>query len=125
MTYISPQQTLRRAPRTTFAETTPAVLRYPDGRRVPGKLRVISLTGGLLSLSKPQDQGSKVRLMFLTHKGTVLGSAEMLSPISWHLQPFKFVGLYNDDQHRLQAAIQSSLDQNRRDREQMVRDRAW
>lgn len=90
-----------------------------------GKLQVISVTGGLLCLSKPQDQGSQVRLMFLTRKGTVLGAAEMLSPISWHLQPFKFVGLYEDDQHRLQAAIQLSLDQNRRDREQMVRDRAW
>jgi hypothetical protein len=125
MTYLSPQQASGRAPRTCFAETTPAVLRCQDGRRVPGKLQVISLTGGLLCLSKPLDQGSQVKLMFLTPRGSVLATAEMLSPASWHLQPFKFVGLYDDDQRRLQAAIQSSLDQNRRDHEQMERSRAW
>lgn len=55
----------------------------------------------------------------------MLGAAEMLCPISWSLQPFKFLGLYNDDQQKLQAAIQSSLDQNRQDVGQMERHRAW
>jgi len=113
MTFLFPQQASGRAPRTCFAETTPAVLRCQDGRRVPGKLQVISVTGGLLSLSKPLDQGSQVKLMFLTPRGAVLGAVQMLSPVSWNLQPFKFVGLCDDDQRRLQAAIQSSLDQNR------------
>ena len=113
MTYLSPEQASRRAPRTSFAETTAAVLRCHDGRRVPGKLKVISVTGGLLSLSRPLNQGCHVKLMFLIPGGSVFGTAEMLSPISWTLQPFKFVGLYDDDQLRLQAAIQSSLDQNR------------
>jgi hypothetical protein len=126
MTYLPPPpQGARRAPRTCFAETTPAVLRCQDGRRVPGKLQVISLTGGLLCLSKPLDRGSQVKLMFLTHKGSVLGVAEMLCPVSWGLQPFRFVGLYDDDQRRLQAAIQSSLEQNRRDHEHIERYRAW
>lgn len=114
-----------RAPRTCLAETTPAVLRFQDGRRVPGKLKIVSLTGGLLSLSKSLDQGSQVKLMFLTGRGSVLGAAEMLRPVSWGLQPFKFVGLYDDDQRRLQAAIQSSLDQNRRDYDKVERHRAW
>src|SRR5215831_4741369 len=115
MKYPSPSQASRRAPRTCFAETTPAVLRCQDGRRVPGKLQIISLTGGLLSLSKPLDRGSQVKMMFMTRSGSVLGAAEMLSPVSWHLQPFKFIGLHDDDQRRLQAAIQSSLDQHRHD----------
>jgi len=51
--------------------------------------------------------------MFLTRRGSVQGAAEMLSPETWGLQPFKFVRLYDDDECRLQAAIQSSLDQNR------------
>jgi hypothetical protein len=55
----------------------------------------------------------------------VLGAAEMLKAISWSLQPFKFVGLLNDDQQKLQAAIQSSLEQNRQDHGQMERHRAW
>lgn len=53
--------------------------------------------------------------MFLTRKGSVLGAAEMLRPETWGLQPFKFVKLYDDDECRLQAAIQSSLGPNRRD----------
>jgi hypothetical protein len=76
-------------------------------------------------LSVPLDQGSQVKLMFLTRKGSVLGAAEMLSPVSWRLQPFKFVRLYDDDELRLQAAIQSSLDRNHRDHGQMERYRAW
>ncbi|HVR25008.1 MAG TPA: PilZ domain-containing protein [Candidatus Polarisedimenticolia bacterium] len=125
MTYPPPSDARRRAPRTSFAELTPAVLRCKNGRRVSGKLQVISLTGGLLCLPRPLDQGSQVKLMFLTGKGSVLGAAEMLSPISWSLQPFKFVALYDDDQGKLQAAIQSSLKQNRQDHGQMERHRAW
>jgi hypothetical protein len=125
MPYLPQQQAARRAARTSFAECTPAVLRCRDGRRVPGKLQIISLTGGLLSVPRPLDQGSQVKLMFLTRRGSVLGTAEMLSPISWGLQPFKFVGLHDDDQNRLQAAIQSSLDQNRRDHGQIEKGRAW
>ena len=125
MAYLRPQQSPARTPRTCFTETTPVVLRCLDGRRVPGKLQIISLTGGLLCLPKPLDQGSQVKLMFLTSSGSVLGAAEMLSPISWTLQPFKFVGLYDDDQCRLQAAIDCSLDRNRRDRMLTEKYRAW
>jgi hypothetical protein len=125
MPFPSPQPAGRRVPRTRFPETTPAVLRLKNGSRARGKLQIISLTGGLLSLSKPLFQGSRVKLMFLTSKGSVLGAAEMLNPISWSLQPFKFVRLYDDDEERLQAAIQSSLDQNRRSHAQVERFRAW
>jgi hypothetical protein len=96
-----------------------------DGRRLRGELQIISLTGGLLCLTKPMDQGSQVKLMFLTCRGSVLGAAEMLSPISWSLQPFKFVRLYDGDEARLQAAIKFSLDQNRGGHGQMERYRAW
>jgi hypothetical protein len=125
MPYLPQQQASRRAPRTCFAETTPAVVRCQDGCRVPGKLQMISVTGGLLCLSRPLNQGSRVKLMFLTETGSVLGAAEMLTPIAWHLQPFKFVRLYNDDQQRLEAAIQSSLDRTRRERVQMEQHRVW
>jgi hypothetical protein len=63
--------------------------------------------------------------MFLTCRGSVLGAAEMLSPISWSLQPFKFVRLCDGDEARLQAAIKLSLDQNRVGHGQMERHRAW
>ena len=90
-----------------------------------GKLQVISITGGLLSLSSPLDQGTPVKLMFLAELGQVSGSAEMLTPISRTLQPFRFVRIGEDDRYRLGAAIQSSVDKARREQKSIVRDRAW
>jgi hypothetical protein len=98
----------QRAPRVHLAGTTPAVLRFPDGRRASGKLQVVSLTGGLLSLSSPVVQGSQVKLMFVTRAGSVLGGAEMLSPLSSDLQPFRFISLAAGDQRRLGATIPAS-----------------
>ncbi|MGD0989659.1 MAG: hypothetical protein ABR874_17750 [Candidatus Sulfotelmatobacter sp.] len=88
----------------------PAVLRLPDGRSHRGKLETLSLTGGLLSMSDMLDRGSRIKLMFLTQTGTVLGAAEMLSPVSTTRQPFRFLALEDGDQRRLRAVIQSSLD---------------
>jgi hypothetical protein len=122
----------RRPDRARFADTVPAVLRFSDGQRASGKLRVVSVTGGLLSLPRPIRQGSVAKLMFLTSAGSVLGSAEMLSPVSWELQPFRFLGLPDDDHTRLQAAIQTSLLQDRKNQERVRRNcenletfRAW
>ena len=99
-----------RAPRVHLADSTPAVLRFQDGQRASGELQVLSVTGGLLSLSRAIDQGSCVKLMFLTRSGAVLGAAEMLGPLTSRQQPFRFVSLPVDDRRRLGAAIQSSLD---------------
>jgi hypothetical protein len=98
-----------RAPRVHLAGTTPAVLRFDDGQHASGKLEVVSLTGGLLSLPNPLSQGSQVKLMFLTRAGSVLGGAEMLSPVNSELQPFRFVSLAPNDRRRLGAEIQSGL----------------
>jgi hypothetical protein len=112
MTYPHQLHVNRRAPRFRLAETTPAVLQFQDSRLTPGELQVISCTGGLLSLSKTVDRGSVVELMFRTHRGPVSGTAEMLCPLSWSHQPFRFVGLGEDDQHRMQAAFQSGMYRN-------------
>jgi hypothetical protein len=48
-------------------------------------------------------QGTRIKVMFLTQTGPVLGSAEMLSPVSWTQQAFRFVALASGDQRRLQA----------------------
>jgi hypothetical protein len=132
MAYLPQPQTRRRAPRVRFPEITPAVLRFQDGRCVTGKLQTVSITGGLLRLQRTMAQGSVAKLMFLIRGGSVLGAAEMLSPVSWELQPFRFLTLYSDDQSRLQSAIQSLLEQSGREhkrshrgREQMENYRAW
>ena len=108
MADLPPMLANRRAARAWLADTTPAVLRFKDGRCTAGKLQVISVTGGLLCLSNLLGQGSRVKLMFLTHSGPVLGAAEMLSPISWTQQPFRFLVLDECDRRKLRAAIRSS-----------------
>jgi hypothetical protein len=102
----------QRSPRLLLDNATPAVLRFQDGRRTAGELHVVSMTGGLLSLSKLLDQGSRVKLMFLMRTGSVLGGAEMLPPVASDLQPFRFTSLAVTDQRRLGATIQASLQKN-------------
>lgn len=99
-----------RPPRVRPTEFTPAVLRVEDGSCTSGELELFSLTGGLLSLPKLLDQGSRTKLMFLTHTGPVLGVAEMLRPVSWNEQPFRFVTLHENDHRRLRAAIPGSAE---------------
>ena len=123
MPYIPQGQPRQRAERVRFEEATPVVLRSADGHRSSGHLQVISVTGGLLALSPPLQQGSIVKLMFLARTGSVLGSAQMLSPVSWDHQPFRFVALHEDDQSRLRAAIDMSLQQSRREAEERSRER--
>jgi hypothetical protein len=102
MTY-PPPLLASRAPRIRTAEYTPAVLRFPSGSCVTGRLEVFSSTGGLLCLPKPVIRGTRIKVMFLTQNGPVLGAAEMLTPVSWTQQPFRFVTLAYGDQRRLQA----------------------
>lgn len=100
-----------RSPRARLAVATPAVFRLADGRSTRGDLRVLSITGGLVALPKPIDRGSRVMLMFLTQNGTVLGNAEMLTPVSWDQQPFRFVSLDETNRTRLKAVVRESLAQ--------------
>lgn len=47
-----------------------------------------------------------VKLIFVTPKGPVTGTAEMLRPVSWTEQPFRFATIPDSGQHRLRAVIQ-------------------
>ena len=109
MTHLLHSHANWRSPRARLADITPAVLRLPDGCRHRGKLETISLTGGLLTMPNLLDRGSRIKLMFLTHTGPVLGAAEMLSPVSTTRQPFRFVALEESDQGRLRAIVHGFL----------------
>ena len=122
MTQLLPTKPHSRSPRLQFAHPTSAVLRVQSGLRIRGKLQVISVTGGLLYLDSPLNQGTRVNLMFLTDAGTVLGTAEMLPSLSGTQQPFRFVTIDENNEHRLRDMIQSSVDQNR---QSIVKDRPW
>src|SRR5260370_13213231 len=98
MLSLPQSQPTRRAARLHLAETTVAVLRFRGGRCVPAKLQVLSVTGGLLCLPKPLPLGlgSDAKLMFLIRTGLLLGAPQMFHPMSWSLQPFRFVALHHD-----------------------------
>ena len=125
MNFPPPPHTFQRPPRVHFTDVTPAVVRFGDGQRSSGKLRVVSVSGGLLSLSRPLPRGSVARLLFVSVAGPILGTVEMLSPLFQGTQPFRFVALYDDDETRLHAAIQFSLDSHRRDQQQIEKNRPW
>ncbi len=109
---FSPLDGNRRIPRFRLTDTMPAVLQFENGVRMAGELHVISHNGGLLLLPAPVHQGSVVELIFHTHRGMVLGTIEMLMPVTSTQQPFRFVALPESNQRTLEAAFQSGLYRN-------------
>lgn len=111
MTHFPRPHQSQRAIRVEFNSGVPAAIRFEDGRHRCGRLRRISLTGGLLRVSRPLIPGSLVEVTFISPRGSVLGLAELLSPSSDTLrclQPFKFVMLDDDSYRRLIRLIWSS-----------------
>ena len=106
MTQIIQVKPGRRSQRLRLADAIPIVLRRLDGHRVPGELQCVSMTGGLIVPASLLPPGSMVRLIFVTPKGPVTGTAEMLPPVSWTEQPFRFAAIPDSDQHRLRAVIE-------------------
>jgi hypothetical protein len=119
MSYLPQVHAPRRVPRFRLTDTTEAVLQFENGRRTAGELHVISRNGGLLLLPQPVHQGSIVELMFNTHRGPVLGTAEMLTPVTTTQQPFRFLALPESDQRTLQTAFQSGVYRNT-DEEELI-----
>jgi len=113
MNSAPPALVRQRAPRAHLEEIIPAVLRFQNGSRVPSQLQVVSFTGGLLSIPHPVAEGAQVKLMFLTGAGSVLGGAEMLTPVGSTQQAFRFLSIAEDDQRRLGAVIQAARPQDR------------
>ena len=105
MTRIAQAKTGTRSQRLQLADSIPIVLRCLDGNRMPAKLQCVSLTGGLMVLSPLLPPGSMVKLIFVMPKGPVTGTAEMLRPVSWTEQPFRFAAIPDSGQHRLRAVI--------------------
>jgi hypothetical protein len=104
----------RRAPRVKLAGTILALLRLENGRQVRARLHQLSITGGLIHLEKPVDEGIKVEVMFHVGSSTVRSKARMLFPM-WAtqgcLQPFEFSDLRDEDRQKLEKDLQKFLDQ--------------
>jgi hypothetical protein len=115
MTHYPQINVLHRATRIQLT-TAPAVVKLNDGIRTKGKLQVVSVTGGLLQLTKAIADGDFVEVAFQTHSGSVQGMAEMLSPVRTApgsvFQPFRFVALADDDHRALHSMIESESDRS-------------
>jgi len=113
MTHYPQCNPTHRATRVQLA-TTPALIKLSDGNRAKARLQIISITGGLLQLSRALSDGDFVELAFQTHSGNVEGMAEMLSPVRTApgsvFQPFRFVAMGDDDHRTLDMIIASESD---------------
>jgi hypothetical protein len=102
-----------RAPRVKLAGTVLSLVRLENGRQTRGRLHQLSITGGLLHLETPLDEGIKVEVIFHVGESTVRSKARMLFPM-WatqgYLQPFEFDGLDDGDRCNLQVDLQRLLD---------------
>ncbi len=104
-----------RAPRVKLAGTVLSLVRLENGRETRGKLHQLSITGGLLHLENPLDEGIKVEVIFHVGNSTVRSKARMLFPL-WatqgYLQPFEFTDLSEENRCSLQADLQQLLDRS-------------
>ncbi|MBZ5719330.1 MAG: hypothetical protein LAO03_03015 [Acidobacteriia bacterium] len=98
---------LDRPRRVKLAGSVLVLLRMENNRQVTGKLHQLSITGGLVHLQKPLDEGIKVEVIF--HVGTTVRSqARMLFPM-WAtqgcLQPFQFSDLGEEERRQLEQNL--------------------
>ena len=114
MTYFPQPNPANRARRVKVGGSVVVAIRSDGAQPVRAKLHDLSLTGGLLVLSKALEQGDFVEVAFQTSKGIVQGMAELLAArrqsTSGCLQPFRFVALEDDDHTRLRMVLDSLLD---------------
>ena len=102
-----------RAPRVKLAGTVLSLVRLESGRQTRGKLHQLSITGGVLQLETPLDEGIKVEVIFHVGESTVRSKARMLFPM-WatqgYLQPFEFSDLDEEDRCNLRVDLERLLD---------------
>ena len=116
MTHFPQVHPQKRSPRIQLGGSVPALVMLEDGQRAKAKLQTISVTGGLLRLTRTLSQGDFVEVAFQIQGGPVRGMAEMLSPVraasDSSLQPFRFVALGDDDHRALRMAVDSVTDRS-------------
>ncbi len=115
MTHFPQPHPSRRAARVQLGDS-PAAIRLGDGRRAKAKIQTVSVTGGLLHLTRSLGQGDLIEVAFQMQSGPVHGMAEILSPAGKTtdgvLQPFRFIALEDDDHRRLTSSADSAVDRS-------------
>lgn len=93
-----------RTPRLKLLGSVLAIVQVDDDRLVRARMHQLSLSGGVLQISDALEESANVRLIFHLGSTTMRTDAQMLGPM-WstraYLQPFRFVGLAEEDRRRL------------------------
>jgi hypothetical protein len=123
MAKASSVNTKPRAPRVKLAGTVLSLVRLENGRQTRGRLHQLSITGGLLHLENPLDEGIKVEVIFHVGESTVRSKARMLFPM-WathgYLQPFEFSELGEEDRNLADYAASIFLHFGMRERAMLL-----
>ncbi len=97
-----------RPPRAKLRGTILALVLLPNRRQHRGALHALSMSGGLLHVDKPLDEGIPVELVFHLKDNTIREIVLPLLPMwatrGW-LQPFRFPGLSRDGRKALRASL--------------------
>lgn len=114
MTHFPQINPTTRASRVKIGGSVAIAIRSGGSQPIRAKLHELSVTGGLLILSKALEKGDFVELAFQTSQGTVHGMAEILSlryqSKAGCLQPFRFVAMDDEDHTKLRMALDLLLD---------------
>jgi hypothetical protein len=85
-----------RAPRVQLQGLVSVSLQLENGRQLTGKLRTLSVTGGLLDLAQYLDERVQVSMVFRFGSDIVQPRAQLLFPMRGgmgYLQPFRFTSI--------------------------------
>jgi hypothetical protein len=103
----------KRPARVRLAGSVLALLQLENGRRVRAGVHQLSITGGLLSLDRPIDEGIKVTVIFHVGGTTIRNKVTMLFPM-WAtqgcLQPFEFSDLAEGDREQLNQDLRRYIE---------------
>ena len=103
----------KRASRIKLAGTVLALIRLENGRQIRSRLHQLSITGGLLHLEHPLDEGITVEIIFHVGSCTIRSNAVMIFPMGATqgcLQPFEFADLGEEHRRKLETDLQKFLD---------------
>ena len=115
MTYFPQPNPAKRARRIRLPGSVAITITAKGRHTVKAILHEISITGGLLILSKALEEGDFMEVAFKTNHGVVRGMAEVLSARSKSksgcLQSFRFVAIEDEDHNRLLMTLESLRNQ--------------
>jgi|SRR5579863_840776 len=116
MTHFPQPHPQQRATRIQLGSAALALVKLEDGQSAKARIQIVSLTGGLLYLTRALEEGDFVEVAFQTQSGPVHGMAEMLHPkqasANGILQPFRFVALDDDDHRTLRFTVDSTAERS-------------